>query len=57
MRSTCRRCEGPGGRRCQQETAGIVGPAVVPPSTVHAGSNSVGVYLARANRLVRIGGS
>jgi Sulfatase len=31
--------------------------AVVPPSTVHPGSNSVGVYLVRANRLVRLGGT
>ncbi len=31
--------------------------AVVPPSTLHRGSNSVGVYLVRANRLVRVGGS
>ncbi len=31
--------------------------AVVPPASLHRGSNSVGVYLARANRLVRVGGS
>jgi hypothetical protein len=31
--------------------------AVVPPSTLHSGSNSVGVYLVRANRLLRVGGS
>ena len=31
--------------------------AVVPPATLHRGSNSVGVYLVRANRLVRLGGS
>nr|MDP9277665.1 sulfatase-like hydrolase/transferase [Actinomycetota bacterium] len=31
--------------------------AVVPPSTLHRGSNSVGAYLVRANRLVRVGGS
>jgi hypothetical protein len=31
--------------------------AVVPPSTRHRGSNSVAVYLVRANRLVRVGGS
>jgi hypothetical protein len=30
--------------------------AVVPPSTLHRGSNSVGAYLVRANRLVRFGG-
>ncbi|MEK6276729.1 MAG: sulfatase-like hydrolase/transferase [Actinomycetota bacterium] len=28
--------------------------AVVPPSALHSGSNSVGVYLARRNRLVRL---
>jgi hypothetical protein len=31
--------------------------AVVPPSSVHSGSNSVGVYLVRGNRLIRVGGS
>jgi sulfatase-like protein len=31
--------------------------AVVPPWTLHRGGNSVGVYLARAHRLVRLGGS
>ncbi len=31
--------------------------AIVPPSTLHSGSNSVGAYLVRANRLVRVGGS
>jgi hypothetical protein len=31
--------------------------AVVPPSTVHSGSNSVGAYLVRGNRLLRVGGS
>ena len=31
--------------------------AVVPPSTLHRGSNSVGAYLVRANRLVRGGDS
>jgi Sulfatase len=31
--------------------------AVVPPSTVHGGNNSVGAYLVRGNRLVRVVGS
>jgi hypothetical protein len=31
--------------------------AVVPPSTLHSGSDSVGIYLVRGNRLVRVGGS
>jgi len=31
--------------------------AVVPPSTVHSGGNSVGIYLVRGHRLVGLGGS
>ena len=31
--------------------------AVVPPSALHRGANSVGVYLARGRRLLRVGGS
>jgi hypothetical protein len=31
--------------------------AVVPPGTLNSGSNSIGVYLTRGSRLVRVGGS